>query len=249
MKIISLVPSITETLLDLGVESLVGRTKFCIHPRDKVSEIPIVGGTKNIKIDFIKSLQPDLIIANKEENVKEQVELLMEDFPVWVTDIETLQDNNAFLKEVGDTFHKEKEAKVYIEQTQQVFKDLPIADVSLKVAYLIWRNPYMSVGRDTYIHEILTHLNLENICKNLTRYPQIEMKDLEKADVILLSTEPYPFSEKHFEEFQNVFPNKKTIIVDGEVFSWYGTHLAKSKGYLRKLANQLLQISTEGNLY
>lgn len=239
MRVVSLVPSITEALFDLGLteNEVVGRTKFCIHPKEKVSNVEIIGGTKNINIDKIKDLQPTLILANKEENVKEQVEELMKDFKMIVTNVESIEDNYYLLKTLGNLFGKEKEAQNYNLATYDAL-NVKI-DKPIKVAYLIWKNPYMSIGSDTFIHHILTEIGFENIFKNQKRYPIIEIEDLEDADYIFLSSEPFPFKEKHIQEFKDVYPNKTITIVDGEAFSWYGTHIAKSKEYYKKLINSI----------
>lgn len=237
MKIISTVPSITETLFDFDLDrtEIVGRTKFCIHPTEKVFEIETVGGTKNLNLDKIKSLRPDLIIANKEENPKDQIEALMQDFNVWVTDIETLEDNEKFLTELGGKLHKQDLAEKFNSEISNIFRNLN-TEKRKKAAYLIWNNPYMTIGSDTFIHHILNKIGFDNIFDNQKRYPKINTEDLKNAEYILLSTEPYPFKEKHKKEFETLFPNSKIMIVDGEAFSWYGTHLTKVKNYLSELA-------------
>lgn len=239
MKIVSLVPSITEALFDLGLteNEVVGRTKFCIHPHDKIKNVPIIGGTKNINIEKIKALQPDLILANKEENVKDQVEALMDDYKVMVTNIDTIEDNYYLLKNLGKLLGKEDRAQLFNLKIYDVLNQAKL-DASVKAAYLIWKNPYMTIGSDTFIHRILTEIGFENIFKDKIRYPQITTEDLADADVIMLSSEPFPFKEKHIEELQAFYPDKKIIIVDGEAFSWYGTHIAKCEEYFRELVSQ-----------
>ncbi len=240
MRVISLVPSITETLFDLGLtaDEIVGRTKFCIHPKDLVDKVEIIGGTKNLNLEKIKSLKPDLIIANKEENVKEQVEELMKDFEVLLTDIETLEDNDDLIEELGQIFGKEEKAQFFNHQITEIF-NLPKPERPLTVAYLIWKNPYMTVGGDTFISRILQLLGFENLFKDQKRYPEIQLEDLRKADLIFLSSEPFPFKEQHIEEIQMVCQNQKILIVDGEAFSWYGTHLAKCGEYYRELMENI----------
>ncbi len=239
MKVISLVPSITEALFDLGLteNEVIGRTKFCVHPAEKVKNIEIIGGTKNLNTDKIKSLQPDLIIANKEENVKEQVEELMKDFKVIVNNIETIEDNYYLLKNLGLIFNKEEKAQVFNLKIYEIFNQIQLKS-KVKAAYLIWKNPYMTVGSDTFIHHVLSEIGFENIFKNKTRYPEIEIADLNEADVIMLSSEPFPFKEKHILELKEAYPDKKIIIVDGEAFSWYGTHIAKCENYFKKLIDE-----------
>ena len=240
MKVISLVPSITETLFDLGLTSdeIIGRTKFCIHPKELVKDVEIIGGTKNLNIEKIKALKPDFIIANKEENVKDQVEELMKEFEVLVTDIETLEDNSELLKQLGKIFNKEKIADEINLKTYEAF-NIPKSENKLKVAYLIWKDPYMTIGGDTFISRILEELGFENQFKDQKRYPEVQLEDLKEADLILLSSEPFPFKEKHIAEIQNICVDQKIMIVDGEAFSWYGSHLAKCGKYYQKLLNEI----------
>ncbi|MBP7173807.1 MAG: ABC transporter substrate-binding protein [Cloacibacterium sp.] len=241
MKIVSLVPSITKTLFDLGVDEnkIVGRTKFCIHPKEKVKNIAIVGGTKNLNIEKIKKLNPDLILSNKEENEKSQIEELMKHFKVYVSEVSTLEENDIFLQNIGKLLSKEKEAEEISLKIGSIFQSIPPIPVKKKAAYLIWRNPYMSVGNDTFIHHILEKTGFENIFKSQTRYPTISIENLEEAEYILLSSEPYPFKEKHFEELYKVLPNAQIKIVDGEAFSWFGSHLMHCKNYFDKLITLL----------
>ncbi|WP_419868342.1 ABC transporter substrate-binding protein [Chryseobacterium sp. CT-SW4] len=240
MKVISLVPSITEALFDLGLteKEIIGRTKFCIHPTDKVKNIEVIGGTKTLNIEKIKGLQPDLILANKEENVKEQVESLMVDHKVIVTHVETIEDNYYLLKNLGNIFHLEEKAQAYNLKIYETLNRFKVSQ-SLKAAYLIWNNPYMTIGSDTFIHHILSELGFENAFKDKTRYPEITVDDLAEADIIMLSSEPFPFKEKHMEELRASYPDKLIMIVDGEAFSWYGTHLAKCEDYFGQLINKV----------
>lgn len=243
MKVVSLVPSITEALFDLGLteNEVVGRTKFCIHPEEKVKNVPIIGGTKNINIDKIKALQPDLILANKEENIKEQVEALMDDFKVIVSNVENIEDNYYLLKNLGKIFNKEDRAQAFNMKIYEILSEAKI-NSNIKVAYLIWKNPYITIGSDTFIHQILGEIGFENIFKDQKRYPEIQTEDLADADIIMLSSEPFPFKEKHIEELKEFYPEKKIMIVDGEAFSWYGTHIAKCEDYFRELVSEVESI-------
>lgn len=240
MKIVSLVPSITEALFDLGLteDEVVGRTKFCIHPAEKVKHVAVIGGTKNINADKIRALQPDLILANKEENVKEQVEALMNDFKVIVTNVETVEDNYYLLKNLGKLFHKEDKAQLFNLKIYDILNQAKTY-TRIKTAYLIWNKPYMTIGSDTFIHKILAETGFENLFKDRKRYPEITTGDLAGADLIMLSSEPFPFKEKHVEELRAVYPDKKIMIVDGEAFSWYGTHIAKCEDYFKKLIDEV----------
>lgn len=234
MRIVSLIPSLTETLFDFGLTftDVIGRTKFCIHPRDQVKKVQIIGGTKNLNLQKIRTLNPDLIIANKEENEKAQIEELNQDFRVWLTEISNLADNHIFLEDLGKLLGKADTAQESVKKINGVFPQiLP----QIPAAYLIWQNPYMTIGNDTFIHDVMRRIGLVNIFGNQTRYPEIEADDLQGAEVILLSTEPFPFKEKHVLELQHAFPSKKILLVDGEAFSWYGTHLAKCAAYFGKL--------------
>jgi ABC-type Fe3+-hydroxamate transport system substrate-binding protein len=240
MKVVSLVPSITEALFDLGLteHEVIGRTKFCIHPESKVKNVPVIGGTKNINIDKIKALKPDLILANKEENIKEQVEALMVDFKVMVTNVETIEDNYYLLKTLGNTFNREERAQQFNLKIYDVLEQAKL-DSPVKAAYLIWKNPYMTIGADTFIHKIMMEIGFENMFKDTTRYPEIQMEDLAEVEVIMLSSEPFPFKEKHIEEMKTFYPDKKIMIVDGEAFSWYGTHIAKCGDYFKELLAEI----------
>lgn len=239
MKVVSLVPSITEALFDLGLteNEIVGRTKFCIHPKEKVKNVEIIGGTKNLNLEKIRSLQPDIILANKEENVKDQVEELMKDFKVTVTNIENIEDNYYLLKTLGNLFNKEEKAQHYNLKIYDVLQNSKI-NPPIKAAYLIWKNPYMTVGSDTFIDKVLKEIGFENLFEDHKRYPEIKTEDLADADVILLSSEPFPFKEKHILELKKFYPDKKIMIVDGEAFSWYGTHIAKCENYFKELISE-----------
>lgn len=240
MRIVSLVPSITETLFDFGLtaDEVVGRTKFCIHPANSVKNVAIIGGTKNLNIEKIKSLNPDLIIANKEENEKLQVEELMTDFKVWVTDVSTIEDNHQFISDLGTLLNKKELAQSLNERIAHIFtiKKNPLPQ---KVAYLIWKNPYMTVGNNTFINEVLENIGGENLFKDRKRYPEVTVEELKNADQVFLSSEPFPFQQKHIDELQKELPGKQMILVDGEAFSWFGTHLLQVEDYLRELSKKL----------
>jgi ABC-type Fe3+-hydroxamate transport system substrate-binding protein len=240
MKVVSLVPSITEALFDLGLteNEVIGRTKFCIHPKNMVKNVPVIGGTKNINIDKIRELKPDLILANKEENVREQVEALMDNFKVIVSNVENIEDNYYLLKNLGKIFNKEGKAQLFNLKIYDVLNQAKI-NQKVKVAYLIWNNPYMTIGSDTFIHKILEEIGFENVFKGKKRYPQIETEDLADADIIMLSSEPFPFKEKHIHELKAFYPDKKIMIVDGEAFSWYGTHIAKCENYFKGFVDEI----------
>ena len=237
-RIVSLVPSQTELLYDLNLEAeTIGITKFCVHPQSWFKTKQRVGGTKTVKIDTIHLLKPDLIIANKEENVKEQIEELAQDYPVWLTDINNLPDALAMIADIGTLTGRMEAAKALIDIIGNAFKEIPQIQKPLKTAYLIWRKPYMSVGGDTFINDMLLQCGFENIFSCKARYPQITTEDLLIANcqLLLLSSEPYPFKQKHIDELSAHLPDTKIILADGEFFSWYGSRLLEFPEYFKKL--------------
>jgi ABC-type Fe3+-hydroxamate transport system substrate-binding protein len=248
-KIISLVPSITELLFHLKLDNqIVGITKFCIHPENKIQEKTIVGGTKNLKIEKIKTLQPDIIFANKEENNKEDIEILRKEFPVFVSDINKLQDAIYFISEVGDLCNRMdacSELKLQLIHQSEKFKQIKKGKKPPKVIYFIWQNPIMIAGANTFIDAMLKEAGFENVGAYLgERYPKVDENNLKQLDFdyIFLSSEPFPFSEKHITQYASHFPTKKIQIVDGEMFSWYGSRLLLSYDYFIKLHETLTKI-------
>ena len=234
-RIISLVPSQTEFLADLGlVEEVVGITKFCIHPTEWFQNKKRVGGTKTIDFQKIEALRPDLIIGNKEENEQSQIEYFSQKYPVWMSDIYTLEDALVMMRKLGELTGKTEKANSIAAAVESKFKHhLPLNTYPLKVAYLIWRKPYMAAGRDTFIDDMLQRAGFENVFAQLSRYPEISSEMLASAnpEVILLSSEPYPFSEKHIAALQEICPAAQIQLVDGELFSWYGSRLLQAPDY------------------
>lgn len=243
-RIISLVPSQTELLFDLGLtDEIIGITKFCIHPKDKFKLTTKIGGTKKLNIQKIIDLKPDLIIGNKEENEQQQITELMKHFPVWMSDIETLADASQMIEQVGELVGKSREALMINTQIKLDFENLikSLKGVKLKPAvYFIWRKPNMLAGKQTFISEMLSYCGLKNVI-DVARYPSFTNAALMnlKPEVVLLSSEPYPFSQKHIEEFQAIWPNAVIKLVDGEMFSWYGTRLLKAGDYFKKVSANL----------
>ena len=237
-RIISLVPSQTELLFDLGLrDEIVGITKFCIHPDEWFRSKTRVGGTKQIKMDIIHQLQPDLILANKEENVKEQIEELRNNYPVWTSDIDDLPSAYDMIGKIGAIIGKKDIADEMVNNIKEKFSTLKPKTINPKTCYLIWREPYMTIGADTFIHSLLSLAGFDNLFRNETRYPETTIDYLTNSgcEVLLLSSEPFPFKQKHVDELQPFLPNTKIILVDGEMFSWYGSRLLKSQKYLESL--------------
>lgn len=243
-RIVSLVPSQTEFLCDIGLEkNIVGITKFCIHPSSCYQTKIRVGGTKDFSLESIQLLQPDIIIANKEENDEEQILKLKSLYPVWISDVRTLEQAEDMMQKLGVVFHREDKVQEIIKKIQHNFSKIQSLKRPLRTAYFIWRKPYMSVNHDTFIHDMMQRIGLENCFANAkARYPKITESLLKEADpeVILLSSEPYPFKEKHFEEIRAVCPNARIFLVNGEMFSWYGSRLIQSPTYFQKLIKKLV---------
>lgn len=243
-KIISLVPSQTELLYYFGLDKeVIGITKFCVHPQEWFKNKTRVGGTKSVNIDLIKKLQPDLIIANKEENVKEQIEEIAKQFNVWVTDVNNLEDALLMIKDVGELTNKNNEAATLITQIKAGFSQINKKDKNILSTYLIWQKPYMTIGGDTFINDMMKYCGFKNAFENRTRYPEINLNELRDSDcqLVLLSSEPYPFKQKHIDELKDILPDKKIILVDGEMFSWYGNRLLLAPGYFNNLLKSLRQ--------
>lgn len=244
-RIISIVPSQTELLFDLGLDSeVVGVTKFCIHPIDKFAGRAKVGGTKNLNIDLIKDLRPDLIIGNKEENSQSDIDELSRDIPVWMSDIYSLEDAKQAILQIGELVDRQPEASYLIHLISAGFSDLQTLalqrGINKSVAYLIWKKPYMAAGNNTFINDILAINGFGNVIK-APRYPEIQLSELVilNPDLVFLSSEPYPFAEKHIQEIQLLLPQSKVILVDGEMFSWYGSRLVKAVQYFFEFQTQI----------
>jgi ABC-type Fe3+-hydroxamate transport system substrate-binding protein len=245
-RIISLVPSITELLFDLGLENeVVGITKFCVHPETWFRTKTRVGGTKNIKIDVIASLKPGLIIGNKEENVKEQIEQLESIAPVWISDVCNLEDALEMIDQIGKLTDKLEKAKEIIQKIKTKFQKLPSPfngeGPGVRACYLIWKDPYMSIGSDTFIHDMLTRYGFTNVFAHCKRYPQTSIEEIKNLspEFIFLSSEPYPFKQKHVEKLQTQLPGCEIILVDGEMFSWYGSRLILAVDYFKNFISKI----------
>lgn len=244
-RIISLVPSQTELLFHLGLDKkVVGVTKFCIYPTDWKTRKTIVGGTKNLKMDLIKELNPDLIIANKEENDENSLRKLMPIFPVWISDIKRLEDAFQMILSVGRITNSESTSITWTEKIKKQFKILSLLPKQpRRVAYLIWNNPLMSVNQDTFIHSLLELNQWDNCFKDkLNRYPEITEEELvdSNPELVFLSSEPFPFKDKHIDRFKQLLPESRVVLVNGEYFSWYGSRLVDSPAYFSSLHKSLL---------
>ncbi|MDC1402896.1 helical backbone metal receptor [Crocinitomicaceae bacterium] len=236
-RIVSLVPSQTEFLYHLGLDAeVVGITKFCVHPEEWFRNKTRVGGTKNARVSRVKELCPDLIIGNKEENDQANIDDLKQIAPVWMSDIKTLDDAFEMMVELGKIVRKEEQAKIMVKQIQVKFDRL-VLQPKKSALYFIWKDPWMLAGADTFISDMLEKCGFINRASG-SRYPLLgEVND--EIDIILLSSEPYPFKPADMDEIQKKFPKAKVLFVDGEIFSWYGSRLLKATDYFQQLLTSI----------
>jgi len=239
-RIVSLVPSLTELVCDLGLKSsLVGVTKFCLHPEDIRNKTTVVGGTKNVNFVKIQELKADIILCNKEENTQEMIANLSELAPVHISDINSMEDCFEIISMYGQIFKVQRQAKSIISkiQEEQLQFQLFVANKSnYSVAYFIWNNPCIVVGKETFIDYMLNLNGFTNYFGDKLRYPEIQLKtEYKNVDLVFLSSEPFPFQDKHIKLFQQYFPSAKIILVDGEMFSWYGSRLIHAFTYFKQL--------------
>jgi Periplasmic binding protein len=252
-RIVSLVPSITELLCDLGLsEQLVGRTGFCVHPWETVKTIPKVGGTKDVLMDRVRELAPTHVVVNVDENLKEDAEALAEFVPnVVVTHPQAPRDNLDLYRQMGREFDREREAEALCERFERVY-ERAVASAAERgeersVLYLIWRDPWMTVSSDTYISQTLALFNWRTlpgegvpVLSNPVgdkgqgpRYPEVDLSDFAgKVDCVLLSSEPFHFKERHVEEIEALVPGAEVSLIDGEMTSWYGSRAIAGLDYL-----------------
>ncbi len=240
IRIVSLVPSQTELLFDLGLsDEVIGITKFCTDPVGKVNTVKKVGGTKKFNFDVITELKPDLIIGNKEENYEQGIKQLKQDYPVWMSDIVTLDDALEMIQQVGVLVGAETKANDMAEKIRNSTNELATTNTNNEksAAYFIWQKPYMVAGSGTFIDEMMKLCGLRNVFSDQDRYPEVSLETLQetKPDVVMLSTEPYPFKQSHVEELQALMPDSQVVLVDAMYFSWYGSRLLGTGKYLQSL--------------
>ncbi len=247
-RIVCLVPSQTELLVDMGLEDqIVGLTKFCVHPPHLKQQKKVVGGTKKVHYDRIRDLQPDIILCNKEENTQEMVTELEKIAQVHISNVIRVEDSLELIEQYGILFSKQEAARSMINEIKTAladFKNLYFPEK--KVAYLIWKNPWMAAGGDTFIHTLMQLNGWLNVFQNKDgRYPQTRLEEIRslEPDLILLSSEPYPFKEKHIQEVLESCNGCRVELVDGEYFSWYGSRILPALKYFEhlqiKLSNSL----------
>jgi len=242
-RIISAVPSTTELLFDLGLEGkVISRTKFCKYPKGKIEKLPNIGVTKNLYIDKINLLNPDLILVNEEENYKAEVEALMDDFPVYVSKIRNYEEALQNILNIGKITGTKPKAFEITNKIRAGFAKIPKSKKPLKVLYLVWRKPFMGVGKNSFINSMLEMCRFENVLSDLQeRYPKLSEDTIKELnpDLVLLSSEPYPFGEMHIKEVRDTFPNAKIELVDGEMFSWHESHMLQATDYFINLIKKI----------
>lgn len=244
-RIVSLCPSTTETLFALGAGGrVVGRTDYCCEPADEVESVATVGGTKTIRIERVERVQPDLILAVKEENDREQVEALRARWPVVVLDPVDVDSAIDGIECTGTAIGQAEDGREMADEIRRQFAELPDA-AGIRVAYLIWRKPWMVAGPGTYIDDLLTRLGFVNVAGGLPakegRYPALDatrLKELRPA-FLLASSEPFPFSDKHIPELREAVPSAEPVLVDGQAFSWHGSRMRHATGVFRELISGL----------
>jgi len=236
-QVVSLVPSITETIAYFGGASkLAGVTRFCKYPEGIREETNVVGGPKDFDVKKIFRLKPDVVVAVKEENDKKRILELAEQMPVVLFDITHAEDAFGMIQALGKLLNKEKEAARMLSDIKNTFNNLLTVKHKIKCVYLIWKKPWMAAGKETFINEMLQLAGFENIVEG--RYPEIKENIFSQAEVLLLSSEPFPFIEVHRKELQQKFPHKKVLLVDGEMFSWYGSRMRIASHYFLELRQQ-----------
>lgn len=242
-RIISLCPSITETLCDLGLsDKIIACTDYCIHPTEVVKDFDRVGGPKNISKEKITGLSPEIIFAVKEENEPKCIEKISKKIPTYVFDINSINDGIDLIRKIGLIFEVQNKSFFFVDKIQNGYKNLPKINSNKKCLYLVWKDPYIAVGGGTFIGSVLFQINLRNCLRNSEkRYPKININLLNDFDLLILPSEPYSFSENDIEGLKNIYPVKQIITVDGEMFSWYGTHQLKAISYLQELVAKLNQ--------
>lgn len=243
-RIVSVVPSQTELLFDLGLdEEIVGVTKFCIHPKERVSLKKNIGGTKNLRLEEIVTLAPDLVIANKEENTEEDILWLMERMPVYVSDIENVQEALHMIEDVGVLVGRVNEASA---MSNAIASDFSLISTKKRYrsVYLIWKGPFMAVGANNYINDLMSVCGFDNLLgSHDSRYPELSVAHMQELnpELVFLSSEPFPFKDQHLKELKNLLPDSKILLVDGEMFSWYGSRMQLAANYMQHLIDSIIE--------
>lgn len=239
-RIVSLVPSITELLFDLDLsEEIIGVTDYCIKPESKILQKKKIGGTKNFDFITIDELRPDLIIGNKEENYKEGIMRLRKKYPVWISDVNSIEDALNMILEIGKMVNRQDESRRLAEKIKTDLLVNAGCYPKIKTAYIIWKEPYMAAGGKTFINAMMDTCGFVNIFEKLERYPCINLEDMKEADLILLSTEPFHFKQKDVVDIQKILCEKSVKLIDGTIFSWYGSRMQYAAAYIKNFRVKL----------
>jgi ABC-type Fe3+-hydroxamate transport system substrate-binding protein len=252
-RIVSLVPSITELLFDLGLGGqVVGRTGFCIHPWAQVRHVPKVGGTKDLRFDVIRGLRPTHVVVNVDENRREDAEALAEFVPeVVVTHPVVPRDNLALYRQMGQVFGVSARAEALCAEFEATYAELAArraTAVTEPVLYLIWKDPWMTVAPETYISAMLELVGWRTLPRESSeRYPEVDVAAYAgEVSRVLLSSEPFHFKEQHLTEVRALVPGAEVALIDGEMTSWYGSRAIRGMRYLETLRSLARDGATTG---
>ncbi|MDM1046415.1 ABC transporter substrate-binding protein [Myroides sp. 1354] len=246
-RIVSLVPSLTETLFDLGLEDeLVGITTACMHPYQLRVTKTSIGEPKKVDIEQIQLMQPDVVVASPTENTMEDIERLQAICPVWLVDVRTMDQNFQLIELLGQLFNKRTEARKWMDKIsfgQKDLMDFVSERPGFKVAYFIGKDPFVVAGEGTFIQELLELNKFENVyADRVELYPEVEIKKIRiqgDPELVFLPSMPYAFQEEDAFEIGRFTHHGKTIFVEGEMFSWYGTRVCKAFDYFKQIHNRL----------
>jgi ABC-type Fe3+-hydroxamate transport system substrate-binding protein len=249
-RIVSLVPSMTETVIDLGAaDRLVGITRYCVHPAEVVARIPRVGGTKGFSFEKIASMKPDLVLANKEENRKHHVERLRKTYRVFVSHPRTVEEAVGMVRSIGALTGRSVEASEFAASCDRVLASLEpsVVEPSLRTLCMIWREPWMAAGADTYMNALLARVGFDNVFAPADgHYPKTTLAEIveRKPDVIILPDEPYAFGAENKEHMERYVKDHggaaRAVLFDGSLLTWFGTRTLKGLQAVYEAKRQLL---------
>jgi len=240
-RIISLCPSITETLFELGAgKQVAGLTSYCIHPYKKTKKKTKIGGPRNPDIPGILDLDPDLVITSREENRQEDVDILRKKLPVITFDVKSIESSRNMILKLGLITWRLKPAMNYVQKLDKLLHIKAPLHEAYSVLYLVWKDPWMAAGHGNYICDLMKSQGFINVLpEHSRRYPVIHPAEIVQPDFIFLSSEPFPFNSEHLEETSIIFGGTKTVLVDGEMFGWYGTRIIRAIPYIRALRKKI----------
>ncbi len=250
-RVISLCPSLTETLFDLGLDELViGRTDYCVHPEDKVTAVQSVGGPKSVSLPAVESLLPDVILAVKEENDKKTLESIASlYYKCVIFDINCVDGALKMIEKLGEIFGRRERAAAMRASIGEGFSRVGRAAKNPSFIYMTWSSPYIAAGTGNYINSLLSGFGFNNcLSGSFRRYVRMELNELKrlKPDIVFLPSEPYNYTIADRIKFEKLFPASKVVLVDGEMFCWYGSRMQKAGGYLKDLFEGLGVVRAAG---